>query len=149
MLLFGAMGSTADCCFFYAATARSLRRARWVPSWAAPSASSPPRLRAGMLLYRRDWRGAALLAAITLSGRLLVSLQKDWTARIRPAPKASRPVESLSFRAPRRQRHLGVAVPGAARAAHRSVRTYAVWGGLLALAVGASRVVLGVTGRAT
>jgi undecaprenyl-diphosphatase len=41
-------------------------------------------LAALLLLARRDRRTAALLLAISLSGRLLVNLQKAWLARPRP-----------------------------------------------------------------
>ncbi len=37
-----------------------------------------------LLIARRDLRGAALLLGISLSGRLLVELQKAWIARPRP-----------------------------------------------------------------
>lgn len=100
-----------------------------------------------LLLLRRDWGGASLLVAITLSGRLLVALQKGWTGRIRPedhhhlvetqslafpsahAANATLVLLSLALLLPRG--------PGA--------RTAAIWAAVwLALAVGASRVMLGV-----
>ena len=37
-----------------------------------------------LLIYRRDFRGAALLLAISLSGRLFANLLKLWIARPRP-----------------------------------------------------------------
>ena len=40
------------------------------------------------LAWRRDWRAALLLLAITLSGRLLVELQKEWTGRLRPETRS-------------------------------------------------------------
>ncbi|HST36547.1 MAG TPA: hypothetical protein VLK25_07960, partial [Allosphingosinicella sp.] len=37
-----------------------------------------------ILFVRRDLRGALLLAGITLTGRMLVTLQKGWIAHLRP-----------------------------------------------------------------
>jgi membrane-associated phospholipid phosphatase len=99
------------------------------------------------LLWRREWRNALLLVALTLSGRLLVELQKEWTERLRP--DANEPlvvVETLAFPSGHAANAtlvwLGLALllPRAERA-----RAFAVWGAVwLALAVGASRVMLGV-----
>ena len=102
---------------------------------------------AGMLLFRREWRSAALLVGITLSGRVLVALQKDWTARVRPDPQGHLvPVESLAFPSGHAANAalvwlcLALLVPRTAQA-----RAWAVWGAVwLALAIGASRVMLGV-----
>jgi undecaprenyl-diphosphatase len=102
---------------------------------------------AGLLLYRRDWRGAASLAAITLSGRLLVELQKDWAARLRPDPQGHLvPVETFAFPSGHAANAtlvwlcLALIVPRGSRA-----RAWAVWTAVwMALAVGASRVMLGV-----
>jgi undecaprenyl-diphosphatase len=41
-------------------------------------------LGAALLWWKRGWREAALLVAISLSGRGLVLLQKGWFARLRP-----------------------------------------------------------------
>lgn len=102
---------------------------------------------AGFLLYRRAWRPALLLVAVTLSGRLLVSLQKDWTARVRPDAQGHlAPVDSLAFPSGHAANTVMVALclavflPQGPRA--RAVSVWAaVW---LAILVGLSRVVLGV-----
>jgi membrane-associated phospholipid phosphatase len=102
---------------------------------------------AAWLLWRRDWRNALLLVAVTLSGRLLVALQKDWTARLRPeANEHLVAAQSLAFPSGHAANAtlvwLGLALllPRAERA-----RAFAIWGAVwLALAVGASRVMLGV-----
>ena len=100
-----------------------------------------------LLLVRREWRSAALLLAITLTGRLLVSLQKDWTARVRPDAQGHLvPVESLAFPSGHAANAtlvwlcLALLLPTDER-----VRGFAVWAAVwLALAVGVSRVMLGV-----
>ena len=74
-----------------------------VARWVTELGGSPVLLPAtavglGLLLVRRDWRGAIQLGGITLTGRLLVELQKDWTARVRPdAIGHLVPVDSLAF----------------------------------------------------
>lgn len=99
------------------------------------------------LLVRREAMSAALLIGLTLSGRLLVSLQKDWAARIRPDPAGHLvPVESLSFpsghAANAAMVWLALALLIARTPRSRSI---AVWVGASAtLLVGASRVILGV-----
>ena len=102
---------------------------------------------AGWLLWRRDWRSALLLIAITLSGRLLVALQKDWTARLRPeANEHLVAAQSLAFPSGHAANATLVWL-GLALLLPRSdrVRAFAIWGAVwLALAVGASRVMLGV-----
>ncbi|MGQ0590085.1 MAG: phosphatase PAP2 family protein [Sphingosinicella sp.] len=102
---------------------------------------------AAWLLWRREWRSALLLAALPLSGRLLVELQKEWTERLRP--DANEPlvaVETLAFPSGHAANAtlvwLGLALllPRSER-----MRAFAVWGAVwLALAVGISRVMLGV-----
>ena len=104
-------------------------------------------LGAAWLLWRRDWRNALLLVAVTLSGRLLVELQKDWTARLRPdANEHLVAAQSLAFPSGHAANAtlvwLGLALllPMSDRA-----RPFAIWGAVwLALAIGASRVLLGV-----
>ena len=104
-------------------------------------------LGAGWLLYRREWRAATLLLFITLSGRLLVSLQKDWTARLRPDAQGHLvPVESLAFPSGHAANAtmvllcLALLVPPSERG-----RQYAVWAAVwLAIAIGLTRVTLGV-----
>jgi membrane-associated phospholipid phosphatase len=102
---------------------------------------------AGWLLARREWRLAAFLLAISLSGRLLVSLQKDWTARVRPDAQGHLvPVESLAFPSGHAANAtmvllcLALLVPTSER-----WRGLAVWAAVwLALAIGLTRVMLGV-----
>ena len=101
---------------------------------------------AGWLLVRREWRSAALLLGITLSGRLLVSLQKDWTARLRPDAQGLQvPVESLAFPSGHAANAtmvllcLALLLPPTERG-----RQYAVWAAVwLAIAIGLARVTLG------
>ncbi len=99
------------------------------------------------LLIRRDWRSALLLAVLTLSGRLLVALQKDWTARIRPEEHEHLvAVQSLSFPSG----HAANAAMVWLALAFLLTRTYparalAVWAAaFLTLGSGISRVLLGV-----
>ena len=100
-----------------------------------------------LLLLRRDWRGAAQLAAITLSGRLAVDLLKGWTNRIRPEDHHHLvEVQSLAFPSGHAANAtlvwlcLALLIPRTPRGC-----LFAVWGAAwLAIAVGASRVVLGV-----
>ncbi len=100
-----------------------------------------------LLMLRRDWRGAALILGITLSGRLLVELQKGWTHRLRPEDHQHL-VAAQSYAFPSGHAAnatlvwltLALLLPRTAGA-----RAAAMWGAVwLALAVGASRVVLGV-----
>ena len=99
------------------------------------------------LLVRREWMSAALLVGVTLSGRLLVSLQKDWTARVRPDAQGHLvPVESLAFPSGHAANAtmvllcLALLLPTDER-----WRGVAVWAAVwLALAIGLTRVMLGV-----
>ena len=99
------------------------------------------------LAWRRDWRAALLLAAITLSGRLLIELQKSWTGRLRPEDQ-DHLVAAQSYAFPSGHAAnativflcLALLLPRTARG-----RTLAVWAAaVLALAVGVSRPMLGV-----
>ena len=150
MLLFGAMEFDRGLLlFFYAAEQPNIATAaRWVTELGGAAVLLPVTgFGAGMLLYRRDWRGALLLAGITLSGRLLVALQKDLSARVRPDAQGHLvPVESLSFPSGHAANAamvwlcLALLLPRTARG-----RLFAIWGAVwLALAVGLTRVVLGV-----
>ena len=102
---------------------------------------------AAWLLVRREWMSAALLLGVTLSGRLLVSLQKDWTARVRPDAQGHLvPVESLAFPSGHAATAtmvllcLALLLPTDER-----WRGAAVWAAVwLALAIGLTRVMLGV-----
>ncbi len=122
--------------------------ARWVTELGgAPVLLAATALGAGLLLFRREWRAAALLLSITLSGRLLVALQKDWTARVRPDAQGHLvPVESLSFPSGHAANAtlvwlcLALLLPTNERG-----RAAAIWAAVwLAIAVGLSRAMLGV-----
>lgn len=99
------------------------------------------------LLWRRDWRGAVLLIATTISGRLLVELLKIWTDRLRPqAHEHLVAVESMSFPSGHAANativYLSLAILLFRDAPWRGPMLWAaVW---LALASGISRVLLGV-----
>jgi undecaprenyl-diphosphatase len=100
-----------------------------------------------VLVVRRELRSATLLLAITWSGRLLVSLQKDWTARVRPDAQGFLvPAESFAFPSGHAANAtmiwlcLALLLPRSER-----MRGLAIWAAVwLALAVGTSRVMLGV-----
>lgn len=102
---------------------------------------------AGWLLVRREWVSALFLLGITLSGRLLVSQLKDWTARVRPDAQGHLvPVESLAFPSGHAANGtmvllcLALLLPTSER-----VRMWAVWAAVwMAIAIGATRPMLGV-----
>jgi len=150
MLLFGGMElDRALLVFAYAGNTDWLViAARWLTELGSLTILLPATFLGALILaLRREWRAAALLVAITLSGRLLVSLQKDWTDRLRPdASDALVTVQSLSFPSGHAANAtlvwLGLAllVPRSPR-----LRLHAVWAAAwLALAIGVSRVMLGV-----
>lgn len=150
MLLFGAMAFDRSLLIFLHAAGHAdlLRAAAWATELGgALVLLFATGIGAGLLLARRDWRAAGLLLGITLSGRLLVALQKDWTARIRPDPQGHLvPVDSLAFPSGHAANAamvwlcLALLLPRAPL--HRAVAIWAaVW---LVLAVGLSRVMLGV-----
>ncbi len=99
------------------------------------------------LLFRREWRSALLLAAITISGRLLVELQKNFAGRIRPEDEPHlTAAQSYAFPSGHAANAtlvwlcLALLLPRGPRA-----RMLAIWGAVwLALLVGLSRVMLGV-----
>lgn len=96
---------------------------------------------------RRDWRAALLLAGLTLSGRLLVDLQKGATARLRPDVQDHvAALHSYAFPSGHAANTvmvflcLALLLPETARG-----RRIAAWAAAaLALAVGLSRLMLGV-----
>jgi len=150
MLLFGAMEFDRGLLlYFYAGDRPDLARAAaWLTELGGFRVLLPvTAFGAGFLLYRRNWRDALLLVAITLSGRLLVALQKDWTARIRPDPQGHLvPVDTFAFPSGHAANatlvwlSLALILPARPR-----TRLVAIWSAVwLALAVGASRVMLGV-----
>lgn len=100
-----------------------------------------------LLVRRRDWRDALLLVAATLSGRLAVELQKVWTSRLRPDEHEHLvAVQSLAFPSGHAANSALVFLTVALLLAPPGrPRIVAGWIAALAtLAVGASRVVLGV-----
>jgi len=121
--------------------------ARWLTEAGGSTVLVPMSFAGALILFlvRRDWRAPILFLAITLSGRLLVELQKDWLHRLRPDANE----------------HLVAAQSYAFPSGH-SANAMMVWVGLallfpprwrgpalaavalLVLAVGASRVMLGV-----
>ncbi len=150
MLLFGAMEFDRGLLIFAYAGDRPMlaEAARWLTELGGWRATVPATaFGLGILLYRRQWRAAALLLAITATGRLLVLLQKDWTARVRPDAQGHLvAVDSLAFPSGHSANAtivflcLALLVPRTPRA-----RGFAVWAAVwLALAVGLSRVLLGV-----
>lgn len=150
MLLFGAMEFDRGLLIVgYAGShPRLAEAARWVTELGAARVLLPV-TGAGLLLLlvRRAWSDAALLAGITLTGRLLVELMKDWTARVRPdATGHLVPVDSLAFPSGHSANAtmvwlcLALLLPLGPR-----LRSAAVWIAVwVALAVGVSRVMLGV-----
>jgi undecaprenyl-diphosphatase len=100
-----------------------------------------------MLLVRRRFRSAALLLGLTLSGRLLVELQKIQTARLRPEEHEHLvAVQTLAFpsghAANSAMVYLSLAFLLTSTFPRRAL---AVWGAVwLVVLIGASRVVLGV-----
>jgi membrane-associated phospholipid phosphatase len=150
MLLFGAMAFDRSLLIFFHAGGQDelVQVALWVTELGgAAVVLFATAVGAGLLLVQRDWRSAALLLGITLSGRLLVALQKDVTARIRPDAMGHLvPVDSLAFpsghAANATMVWLALALLLLRRRLHRAVAIWAaVW---VALAVGLSRVMLGV-----
>jgi undecaprenyl-diphosphatase len=99
------------------------------------------------LVLRRDLWPAALLLAVTLSGRLLVIVQKDWAARARPEPNLRLvEVHSASFPSAHAANAAIVLVSLALLLPRdEPARGGAVWAAVvLSLAIGVSRLVLGV-----
>ena len=150
MLLFGAMEFDRGLLLiFYAGNhPRLAEAARWVTLLGGtPVLLAATGLGGAALLSRREWRSTAMLLAITLSGRLLVSLQKDWTARVRPDAQGQLvPVDSLAFPSGHAANAtlvwlcLALLLPTNERG-----RGFGVWAAVwLALAIGVSRMMLGV-----
>lgn len=102
---------------------------------------------AGLLLAQKRWHAAAWLVAICVSGRLLVSAQKEWLERIRPDVEGYLvPASSYAFPSGHSANAtitwlaLALLVPLDSR-----WRASAVWtSALVAIAVGVSRPILGV-----
>lgn len=122
--------------------------ARWLTELGGAAVLLPATaIGAGLLAWRRDWRGATLLVAITLSGRLLVELQKAGIGRLRPETSEHLvAVSNLSFPSGHAANSaivwlsLALLLPRTAKG-----RAAAIWAAVwLALAIGVSRVMLGV-----
>jgi undecaprenyl-diphosphatase len=98
------------------------------------------------LALRRDLRGSALLLVITLTGRLLVELQKGWIGRPRPADREQLDaVASFAFPSGHAANTTMVAFGLALLVAPRRWRPAALaLAAGLAFAVGLSRIMLGV-----
>ena len=150
MLLFGAMEFDRGLLIlFYAGThPRLAEAARWVTRLGdTPMLLAASAFGTAWLALRRDWRAAAILLAVTLSGRWLVALQKDWTARVRPDAQGRLiPVDSFAFPSGHAANAtlvllcLALLLPRTPQG-----RALGVWAAVwLAIAIGASRVMLGV-----
>jgi undecaprenyl-diphosphatase len=150
MLLFGAMEFDRGLLLYFYAGERpeAAAAARWVTELGGgPVLLGATGFGLGILLVRRDWRGAVQLTGITLTGRLLVELQKDWTARVRPdAIGHLVPVDSLAFPSGHAANATMVWLCLALLLARGGrARAFAVWTAVwLVLAVGLSRIMLGV-----
>lgn len=99
-----------------------------------------------VLALRRDFRASALLLLVTLSGRLLVELQKGVIGRPRPVDRAQLDaVASYAFPSGHAANATMVAFGLALLVAPRAWRPAALGGAaLFAFAVGLSRIMLGV-----
>jgi membrane-associated phospholipid phosphatase len=100
-----------------------------------------------LLLWRREWRSAALLAGITLSGRLLVEGQKIWIGRPRPEVQNHMvDTHSLSFPSAHAANSTMVWICLALLLPRTpGQRTGALWAAVwLAIAIGVTRPMLGV-----
>jgi uncharacterized protein (TIGR03382 family) len=127
---------------------RAAEVAAWISEWGAtiPLAMAAM-LGSAWLLHRRRWADAAILIAITASGRLMVGIQKDWLMRARPDPLEQLvAVDTYAFPSGHAANAtitwlcLALLLPRTARA-----RNAAVWAASwAAIAVGASRPMLGV-----
>ncbi|MBX3561563.1 MAG: phosphatase PAP2 family protein [Sphingomonas sp.] len=122
--------------------------ARWLTELGGAAILLPvTALAAAWLAWRRDGRGALLLIAITLSGRVLVEMQKLLIGRPRPdSTEHLVMISNLSFPSAHAANALmvwlclAVLLPLGARG-----RTTAMWAAAtLALAIGVTRVMLGV-----
>jgi membrane-associated phospholipid phosphatase len=150
MLLFGGMEFDRGLLlYFYAGNAPRLADAARIVTelGGAPVLLGATFVGLVLLLIRHDLRAALLLAGITLSGRVLVDLQKGWIGQLRPEDQQHL-VAAQSFAFPSGHAAnatlawLGLAllVPRGSRA-----RLFAIWGAVwLAVLVGLSRVMLGV-----
>ena len=150
MLAFGTRaGDTALLLFLYAGGKPELIDAAWTVTQLGsfPALAGAAILGLIRLSLRRDWRGALILAGVTLSGRLLVEAQKVAFGRLRPAdhePLVT--IQSYAFPSGHAANAtivflcLALLLPRTG-----SGRRLALWvAAVLALAVGISRPMLGV-----
>lgn len=99
----------------------------------------------GLLLARRDLRGAPALALIVLGGRLLIEIVKDVTARVRPQLDPGLLVHGWSFPSAHAGNSTITLVALVLFLTRGGARTPAVaLAALLAFAIGCSRLWLGV-----
>jgi undecaprenyl-diphosphatase len=150
MLLFGGMQlDRALMILLYAGDHPALARAAILLTELGSFALLGPitALAALWLLWRKEWRSAALLLGVTLSGRLLVEAQKGWIGRLRPEDQHHLvAVQSYSFPSGHAANAtlvwicLALLLPRTPTA-----RALAMWGAvLLALGIGLTRPILGV-----
>ena len=150
MLLFGAMEFDRGLLILLYAGAhpRLAAAARFVTELGgAPVLLAVTAFGAAWLVVRREGRAAAILLAVTLSGRLFVSSLKDWTARVRPDAQGHLvPVDSFAFPSGHAANAtmvwlcLALLLPRTPRG-----QALAVWAAVwLAIAIGVSRIMLGV-----
>jgi len=123
-------------------------RAAWIVTQFGGSEVLMPVTAVGalLLIVRRDLRGAALLLGITLSGRILIDLEKAWTARPRPDEYLHLvTIRSDSFPSGHAGNATLVWLALALLIPRGRLRTPLLWAAaLLAVAVGFSRPMLGV-----
>jgi undecaprenyl-diphosphatase len=150
MLTFGTRaGDTAVLVFLYAGGNPALIDAAWTATQTGSFQALMGATALGLirLTLRRDWRGALILAGVTLSGRLLVEAQKIAVGRLRPAdhdPLVA--IQSYAFPSGHAANAtivflcLAILLPRTA-----SGRRLALWvAAVLAAAAGISRPMLGV-----
>lgn len=121
--------------------------ARWLTEAGGSAVLVPVSFAGALILFiaRRDWRAPLLFLAITLSGRLLVELQKDWLNRLRPdANEHLVLAQSYAFPSGHSANALMVWVGLALLMPSRWRGPALAAAALLTVATGASRVMLGV-----
>lgn len=150
MLAFGTRaGDTAVLLFLYAGGKPALIDAAWAATQLGSFQVLAGATALGIirLALRRDWRGALILAGVTLSGRLLVEAQKVAFGRLRPSdhePLLS--IQSYAFPSGHAANAtivflcLAVLLPTTASGRRLALGV----AGVLALAAGISRPMLGV-----
>lgn len=150
MLLLGAgVADGALLTRLYAADQPSLAfAARWLTELGGSPVLIPATVVIALLAWwlRRDWRQPAWYVAMTLSGRLLVELQKVLTMRARPdAHEQLAPITSYAFPSGHAASATMVWLGAALLLARGPARSWAIAVALLlALMVGLTRPMLGV-----